>query len=481
VLELGCGTGWNLFPMADRYPHATFVGVDGAGPQIAAAREAADGVGLKNLEFYEMSLAEAGQQLGTFDYIICHDVLSRATEKDQDQLLALCCSRLAPRGVAYVGFRALPGCLIGNVVRELIRDCVEKREPIDQQIRQARKVLQLVSESLSEDRSAYAGMLKSEADRGLALGDAALVYEHLGPEYQPLYFHAFIDRVTRQQLQYLGDSEIATMFPAALGDSIQRNLAQVSQDFVELEQHMDFLRNRRFHHSLLCHRGLSVSRQLSPTSLHGLFLAGNLRPDGGPTELRSPQAASYLTGKGLVVTASLPSLKAALDELARAWPRAIAFGELVETVESRLAAKGAGHATFSAQQHDELARNLVNCLISGSIEVRTAPDDFVTAVGERPRARRWTRAEAESLPYVTNHCHVPVVLDDVSRNLLCYLDGRHDRAGLHGMLVKAVDQGRLSILKSGIPASQGGSAEAILEQVLDQSLARLAASALLVA
>lgn len=73
-----------------------------------------------------------------------------------------------------------------------------------------------------------------------------------------------------------------------------------------------------------------------------------------------------------------------------------------------------------------------------------------------------------------------VVLDEMSRNLLRFLDGSRDRAALLAVLVAAAERGQLSILRGDLPA-RSSEAAAILEQVLDQALARLATSGLLVA
>src|SRR5690348_14959666 len=49
VLELGCASGRNLIPLAERYPEARFVGVDFSTRQIDAAREMATGLGQQNV------------------------------------------------------------------------------------------------------------------------------------------------------------------------------------------------------------------------------------------------------------------------------------------------------------------------------------------------------------------------------------------------------------------------------------------------
>jgi len=51
VLELGCGAGGNLIPMALGLPGATFVGLDLSERHVGDARKLADVVGLTNITF----------------------------------------------------------------------------------------------------------------------------------------------------------------------------------------------------------------------------------------------------------------------------------------------------------------------------------------------------------------------------------------------------------------------------------------------
>lgn len=50
VLELGCGDGANLLPIAGAWPQARVVGIDLAASAIARGRSAADALGLRNLD-----------------------------------------------------------------------------------------------------------------------------------------------------------------------------------------------------------------------------------------------------------------------------------------------------------------------------------------------------------------------------------------------------------------------------------------------
>jgi len=70
VLEMGCGNGANLMPLAYYRRHAGFVGVDGALSQIAAAQARKSALGLSNVEFVHADFRTASQRLsGRFDYV----------------------------------------------------------------------------------------------------------------------------------------------------------------------------------------------------------------------------------------------------------------------------------------------------------------------------------------------------------------------------------------------------------------------------
>src|SRR5262245_3053502 len=76
VLEIGCGLGANLIPMADGLPEGTFLGIDLSERQVAEGRATIEAVGLTNVELRPMDIRDAGAELGTFDYIIAHGVFS---------------------------------------------------------------------------------------------------------------------------------------------------------------------------------------------------------------------------------------------------------------------------------------------------------------------------------------------------------------------------------------------------------------------
>ena len=336
--------------------------------------------------------------------------------------------------------------------------------------------MEFLSQSLARDESGYGQLLKGEADLALGMSDGLLAYEHLASVGSPIYFHQFVDRAARHELQYLGDSELQTMSAASVPEAVERSLLQMAGNRRSLEQYLDLLRNRSYHHSLLCHRDVVLHNDLSAGSLPEMLLAGNLRRETGAASA----VAQFVAADGAIISSPSPLVASALDELARLWPCAISFVELLE-LACRGQDQGRPDDAPTSEKAHELAQGLVACVAAGFVEPRTAPDRFVTVVSERPRASRWTQILAETSSLIVNRLHQTVALDELSRNLLRFLDGQHDRVSLLQLLIEATERGELSILKSGIPASQADSAAHILDQVLDQSLAKLAANALLVA
>jgi len=102
VLELGCGNGANLIPMALTFPGSRFAGVDLAGVPIAAAQALAVELGLENIVFQQLDIMDLDPGFGEFDYIVAHGVYSWVPPAVRDKLMAICRANLAPNGVSLL-------------------------------------------------------------------------------------------------------------------------------------------------------------------------------------------------------------------------------------------------------------------------------------------------------------------------------------------------------------------------------------------
>src|SRR5262249_48875673 len=117
VLEIACSDGGNLIPMAYAQPESTFVGVDLSGSAVAQGQRDISALGLKNIQLHLADLMEFKTEGEPFDYIIAHGFYSWAPPPVRDRLLAFCHEHLAPQGIAYVSYNAMPGGHIRRMLR----------------------------------------------------------------------------------------------------------------------------------------------------------------------------------------------------------------------------------------------------------------------------------------------------------------------------------------------------------------------------
>ena len=100
VLELGCGGGGNLIPMALALPGSAFVGIDLSGGQIAQGCEVVRALGLRNVRLLHLSILDVDDRFGTFDYVICHGVYSWVPPEVQGKILDICAATWRPTASA---------------------------------------------------------------------------------------------------------------------------------------------------------------------------------------------------------------------------------------------------------------------------------------------------------------------------------------------------------------------------------------------
>jgi cyclopropane fatty-acyl-phospholipid synthase-like methyltransferase len=121
VLELGCGNGANLLPLAYYRRHATFLGVDGAHSQIEIADARRSALDISNVEFVHSDFLTAGSRIsGEFDYIVAHGIFSWVTREVRDALLKLCAQHLRHGGLLYLNYNTRPGWNVRGMVREFL-------------------------------------------------------------------------------------------------------------------------------------------------------------------------------------------------------------------------------------------------------------------------------------------------------------------------------------------------------------------------
>lgn len=496
VLELGCSDGGNLIPMAATLPNSQFVGLDLSPRQIASGQSNVDFLGLKNVELHTMSIADVPESMGKFDYIACYGVYSWVAPHIQQRILEVTKQCLAPNGVAIISYNVFPGWHSHLLAREMMLYHTRRIDDLAERAKEARKFLKFVLKAseaiagrsaLAMDTTAYNIALKSEDAALDGRPDLYVAHEHLEPNNLPVYFYEFAERAQAAGLQYLAEANFFTMhlsnFPGFAAEEVQKQ----NPDIIEAEQYMDFMRNRSFRQTLLCHSDVALDRSLPSKNVRSLYVGSPMVPVSKENfNLRSETPEQFVAPNDVVMSVTSPLAKAVMMHLHETWPAWTAFEDLLPLAHYRLdpnwvPVQGAERARNDTQALSDM---LMRFYIADIVELHARPQPYALELSEKPEAFALARHLAGYGPHVVSLRHDTVTLeDDVSHQLVKYLDGTRNRADLLALLERLVQEGVLVVHPAeGQPtgSANGAHSREVLEQALDRSMRQLARSGIIV-
>jgi methyltransferase-like protein/2-polyprenyl-3-methyl-5-hydroxy-6-metoxy-1,4-benzoquinol methylase len=456
VLELGCASGGNIIPHALACPNATFVGVDLARTQVAAGRARIARLGLTNIEIRCQSFTEIGDELGSFDYILCHGVYSWVPAAVQDAILRIIRARLSPVGVAYVSYNVLPGWRMLQPLRDAF--LLQVADDVDSlgRVAKARELLGFLADA-TPDRGFYGDMLRNWSARLAGLPDDYVAHEFLEEMNQPSTVRDFAASAGRNGLGFLAECDIASMILENYGVEVARQVrARSNNDLVESEQYLDLLSGRTFRQTLLVssERQATLNRVLEPASIAPFHF---LMQSGTSVEQKEEQYVVTDTSGRSLSTRS-PIVAEAIGRLVARFPSSSSLDDCVEGI---IEDEGSAREMFT----DALYRMLLIGMVTLSSEPVRAGRG-----GDRPEAIPLARADAaEGGQSTTNLRHETVTLDPATRVLLPAMDGSLDRPALARRLAAEALAGGIAFTRDGNAVS---GAQAILE-VAQEHLATL--------
>lgn len=467
VLEIGCGTGGNVLPMAYSLPGATFVGVDLSAPQVAMAKANAAMLELANVRFVCADIADFEPE-SAFDYIICHGVYSWVPPETRAAILALCEKALSPHGVAHISYNVLPGWHMRGAFREMLRFHAQHFPAAAERVEQARAFGRFLTEATaalgdaSPRNSAYSTLLREEFELIQALPDFYVLHEHLADTNDPFSFLDFLDQTGAHGLRYLGDAAFSTMLTQNLPRETAEGLDRIAPTREALEQYRDFVVNRAFRQSLLVRAGAPVNSQLDSSAIDGLTVRASIRRQESG-EWFIPQAGGASRAIHEPLAAGL------LDALANAYPTSLSFVSLAEALDGLPWPPGIeDHAAH-------LRAVLLSLFATDAVELRTWNPEVATAIPDFPRAFRPAMV-AEAGVGVPTPFHSLITLGPSSARLLPLLTGTSGKPELIAAIVAMIASGELRI--EGPDGSDQGSPDAA-EAVVDASLQQLMQAGLL--
>jgi SAM-dependent methyltransferase len=445
VLEVGCNSGANLIPMAYAMPGSEFVGFDLAGLPIERGQQRIRELGLRNIRLFQANLLDIGPdrnpELGQFDYIIAHGVYSWVPPDVSGRLLDLCSRLLAPNGIAFISYNALPGCHLRSLIRDAMLLCGEGIENPEERVASGIAFLRFLHEARGED-DAYGKLLAEQFEKLTERDPYVTFHDELCEAYHAVSFLDFVNRARAHGLDYLSESTLPPPTDPSYRAEIRAALEEAAPgDPLRQEQMLDYIRGRFYRETLLCRTGLAVARDFSTVHLRRLHFASQATSSPSAT----PGAVDFTLPSGTRMELMRPGAIAFLKALEDAWPNALSYEEILE------------RAVGSALALDEDGRLLlIRMVVAKMVELRSWSAPAARQVSTRPRASACSRLDAlgqdaRAREEAVSLLHTTIRLDDPRLScLLGLLDGTRDQVALLDAMQAAFPASPRQELEEGI-------------------------------
>lgn len=380
VLEIGCGNGLNLLPMAAEMPQAEFVGIDYAEMPIQIAKSLSQRFGLTNVRFHQADICDLADDFGEFDYVIVHGFYSWVPDQARDALWRVARGSLSPQGMMQVSYNALPGWYQTKWLREFCLFHVRSVENRDSQIQEAWKLIEELA-SMKDADNPFATVAAQTVEKGLATA----IHDELAELNTPFYLHQVAERANEFSLRYVADA--VPKFMAGLqhlppGEKILVEYG--GSDPVQSEQYEDFLSQRTFRQSVFTHQAHTPAAESFRDRLRHCWVNSTLRV-GVPDEEGNRIYDSPRAMMGFHSTN--PMLAALFEEVAAHDPGVVLLGEF----SVRALAENPSWAGAILEEFWELAEDLAR---HGVLQTYSRDIPVSECLGERPRMAGITKWEA---------------------------------------------------------------------------------------
>jgi SAM-dependent methyltransferase len=324
VLELGCGNGANLLPLAYFRRQATFVGVDGAQSQIEVAQSRRAALQLSNVEFIHADFLKASDRLnGQFDFIIAHGVFSWVPHEVRDAMLEIFAQHLRRGGLLYLNYNTRPGWNVRGLVREFLLAQTGGETRLRARAQLAREVASKVVSALTGVEHNYSRLLGNEF-RFVCEGDVTWIgHEFLSPDNHPYWRSEFLELAQRHHLKYVADADFN--YPSGrVPEELAPRLDVEQLTGRSIEDTIDLLCYRQLHSPILT---LSPWTKRLPdhTEIGELLVASCLEPCPSSDGSANPR---FKHPSGYEVEAMEECIEAALMKLQPRWPRGLPVKEV---------------------------------------------------------------------------------------------------------------------------------------------------------
>ena len=318
ILEIGCCSGHNLIPLAQRWPGSHFTGIDLGERSIAEARERSAVAGLANIDFLAVDLTNYEPADGPFDYIIAHGFFSWVPDEVKASLLLFCRRHLSQSGIATISFNLECGWLPRLPVITKVR-AIQHAGGVD--VMSALEILKTIT-----DPSAAESVIIEDM---LARGPSILAFDDFAPINDPWPLDRFVLAAGNAGLRWLGESDPSANLPSELSDEFLLELRNQIKDPIGFQTAVDEALGRTFRSGILCRNDAPVEARVSLEKMMEFTLrAGHPPADSAAKEIfqviRGFAPASISSEEWLTLLPDIPirsAVKLVFDGITRGWLR----------------------------------------------------------------------------------------------------------------------------------------------------------------
>jgi methyltransferase-like protein len=316
------------------------------------------------------------------------------------------------------------------MLRDMMRYHADKYQDPIQRTHHARALLYFLSRATPRPDHPYTRVLQHAVTSLNPYADSYIFHEYLEAINEPIYFHQFLEMARASKLQYIAEADVVTMGSSDFPPDVNQVLTQLSSDWFERQQFVDFVLGRQFRESLLCHANVTLDDGNRPERIPQFHIASATRSSTPNADVFSTMDETFPGPRVGSLTTSYPIVKAALRHLAECWPATVPFDALETAAHHRIYPNGSDPAQRKLDR-DLLATTLLRGYLQIDLfELRIKPLPLVATVSDRPLAMPFARWQASQGPRVTNQRHEPLDLTELERYVIWKLDGERDHAAL---------------------------------------------------
>jgi SAM-dependent methyltransferase len=279
--ELGCGNGLTTAVLAAANPKAEIHGIDFMPVHISNARRLARDGGVDNVAFHEMAFADAvDADFPQFDYIVTHGVYSWITPENRREITDFIRKFLAPGGLVYVSYNALPGWSTIAPLQRLLSEYAAITP--GQSTHKVKTAIQFAQRLKNSNAAAFAAnprlakMLEGLEGRPVNY----LAQEYLNQAWYPLYVTEAMDEMNNAKVSFAASATLMENNLRFLLSQEQQTILNELPTAELRELTRDFFLNSQFRRDIYSRGGRRLTRNEQASMFSQQVFALRVAPDG---------------------------------------------------------------------------------------------------------------------------------------------------------------------------------------------------------